>query len=111
MIEQGQLLVVRDFLLVDHLDLRMKVGWQFGRLLGRRLFERLQSWSCRYGRIRVREWILWQGGVHVLHIGCLCSRVRPIRVPIVSFRGTPNVLAYKILELSSCLLNDTILSF
>jgi len=53
MIVQGQLLVVRDFLLVDHLDLRMKVGWQFGRLLGRRLFERLQSWSCRYGRTRV----------------------------------------------------------
>jgi hypothetical protein len=53
MIVQEQLLVVRDFLLVDHLDLRMKVGWQFGRLLGRRLFERLQSWSCRYERIRV----------------------------------------------------------
>jgi hypothetical protein len=53
MIVQEQLPVVRDFLPVDHLDLRRKVGWQFGRLLGRRLFGRLQSSSCRCGRIRV----------------------------------------------------------
>jgi hypothetical protein len=51
MIEQEQLLVVRDCLLAGHLDRRKKVGWQPGRLLGRRLVERLQSRSGCFGQI------------------------------------------------------------
>jgi hypothetical protein len=54
MIEQEQLLVVRDCLLVGRLGRQKKVGWQPGRLLGRRLSERLQSQSGCFGQIQDR---------------------------------------------------------
>jgi hypothetical protein len=54
MIVQEQLLVVRAYLLVDHLERQKRVGWQLGQLLDRRLFERLQSPIDCFERIRVR---------------------------------------------------------